>query len=182
SPRRRQYRCQAPLRAGVGVSMREAWTRGDDAGPASAADWLVRLQSPDLTEAEAVAFDAWLAADPANPSAYDGALSVLLELQAAAPAIARELAAPAARRSLRARAATRGWIVAGGLAAAATIVLAVMPFGAPQPATQSFATGKGEHRTVRLADGSTIELNAGSRLSVTLARHERRVVMPEGEA
>jgi transmembrane sensor len=57
-----------------------------------------------------------------------------------------------------------------------------MPFGAIAPATQSFATAKGEHRTVKLADGSTLELNAGTRLSVTLGRHDRHVVMPEGEA
>jgi len=72
--------------------------------------------------------------------------------------------------------------VAGGLAAAAAIALAVMPFSAIAPATQTFATGKGEHRTVKLADGSTVELNAGTRLSVTLGADDRRVTMPEGEA
>jgi transmembrane sensor len=163
--------------------MSEAWTRGDDARPAqTAADWLVRLQAPDVDETQALEFDAWLSAHPANAAAYDAALSVLLEIEAARAAIARELSAPPARQPLSA-AQRRGWLVAGGLAVAATVALAVMPFGALAPAaTQTFITGKGEHRTVRLADGSTIEMNAGSRLSVTLGAHDRRVVLPEGEA
>jgi len=165
--------------------MREAWTRRGDNGQAAsavAADWLARLSAPDFSEAEAVEFDAWLAADPAHERAYDAALSVMLELQAVAPAVARGLAQTPPRRPALSPAARRGWMAAGGLAAAATIVLAVMPFGAAPPAAQDFATGKGERRTVQLADGSAIELNAGTRLTVALGRHERRVTLPEGEA
>jgi transmembrane sensor len=161
------------------VSMSEAWTRGDDARRARAADWLVRLQASDLDEAEAVAFDAWLSADPANAAAYDATLAVALEFDAAADEIAQDLQAAPARRAFAARG---GWIVAGGLAAAAAIALAVIPAGLVGSTAQTYATGKGQHHTVKLADGSTIELNAGSRLSVTLGRHERRVVLPEGEA
>jgi transmembrane sensor len=158
--------------------MSEAWTRGDDARRASAADWLVRLQSSDLTEGEAVEFDAWLSAHPANARAYDAALAVMLEFEAASGAVLEALRETPVRRPAR-----RGWLVAGGLAAAAAVAVAVMPFGGLAPAAaQTFATAKGEHRTVRLADGSTLELNGGSRLSVTLGAHERRVVMPEGEA
>src|SRR5579859_2251730 len=167
--------------------MSEAWIKVDDGRLASAADWIVRLQSPDLSDAEVVEFDAWLEAHPANAAAYDRPLSVTLELQDAASTLSKGLAqsssteAPA-RRPLR-PAARRGWLVAGGLAAAAAVALAVTPLGLFAPATaESFATAKGEHRTVKLADGSTIELNAGSRISVTLGRHERHVTMPEGEA
>jgi transmembrane sensor len=158
--------------------MSEAWITGDDTRRASAADWLVRLQASDLDEVQATEFDAWLSAHPANARAYDAALGVMLELDAAAPEILRDLQAAPARRTT----ARRGWLAAGGLAAAAAVALAVIPFSAIGPVTQSFATGKGEHRTVKLADGSTIELNAGTRLSVTLGRHDRRVAMPEGEA
>jgi transmembrane sensor len=161
--------------SGAGIKADEA-RRAQTAG--AAADWVVRLQAPDLDEAQALEFDAWLNAHPANAAAYDAALSVMLEMEGAAPDISRELRTAPSRR----RASHRGWIVAGGLAAAATVALAVMPFGAPEPVVQSFATAKGEHRTVKLADGSTIELNAGSRLSVTLGAQERRVVLPEGEA
>jgi transmembrane sensor len=163
--------------------MGEAWIKIDEARLASAADWIARLQSGEPDEADALEFDAWLAAHPANAAAYDRTLNVALELQAAGPALARELAAAPDRVSSRTAARRRGWLAAGGLAAAATIALAVMPFGALQgPAPQAFATAKGEHRTVRLADGSAIEMNAGSRLTVALGAHERRVSLPEGEA
>src|SRR3569623_74433 len=145
---------------------------------AQAADWLVRLQAADLDEAEAVAFDAWLAADPANAAAYDATLAVLLELEAAAPRIEAELRRAPPRRSTAAR---RGWLAAGGLAAAATVAVALTPFSLLAPAAQTFATAKGEHRSVKLADGSAIDLNAGSRLAVGLGPRERRVAKPEGE-
>jgi transmembrane sensor len=166
------------------VSMTEAWNRGEDASRAAAADWLVRLQAPDLDASAALAFDAWLAEHPANPAAYDAVLAVTLEIEAAAAGLARAIEAAPVRRPGRERSQSfrRGWLVAGGLAAAATIALAVMPLSAFEAGTQTFATAKGEHRTVKLADGSTVDLNAGSRLSVTLARHERRIILPEGEA
>jgi transmembrane sensor len=162
--------------------MSEAWIKVDDARLASAADWVVRLQSANLPDAEVVEFDAWLEAHPANAAAYDRTLAVTLELQDAAPALADGLKQAPARRPLS-RGARRSWLVAGGVAAAATVALAVMPYSvfAPAPA-QTFATAKGEHRTIRLADGSTIELNAGSHLSVSLGRHERHVSLPDGEA
>jgi transmembrane sensor len=158
--------------------MSDAWTRGDDARRAQAADWLVRLQAPDADAAQACDFDAWLSAHPANAAAYDATLAVALELQSAADQIAEGL-----DRAPRRRPAARGWLIAGGVAAAAALALAVMPYGMLAPAAaQTYATAKGEHRTVRLADGSTLELNAGTSLSVTLGRHERHVVMPQGEA
>jgi transmembrane sensor len=165
------------------LPMSEAVIRGDDARRAFAADWLVRLQAPDLDEAQAVAFDAWLGDHPANARAYDATLAVALELDAKAAQILDAVRTASARRpGARRNAGKGGWLVAGALAAAAAVAIAVMPFGALAPAPQSFVTGKGEHRTVKLADGSTLELNAGSQLSVTLGRHDRHVVMPEGEA
>ncbi|MGZ3377495.1 MAG: FecR family protein [Phenylobacterium sp.] len=163
--------------------MSEAWIKVDEARLAYAADWLVRLQSADLSDAEVVEFDAWLEAHPGNAAAYDRTLAVTLELQAAASAIASEIARqPTPRHRLSAN-ARRGWMIAGGMAAAATVALALVPFSALAPAAaQNFTTAKGEHRTVRLADGSTIELNAGTQLSVTLGRHERHVTLPQGEA
>ncbi len=165
--------------------MSEVWTRGEDARRASAADWLVRLQSPDLDDAEAVAFDGWLSAHPANVQAYDDVLAVTLELQDAAPAIGKTFEDGPVHRRFTRRAPARGWLIAGGLAAAAAVAVAVMPFAGLQTAgsaPQTYATAKGEHRTIKLADGSTLELAAGSSLSVALAPRERHVTLTEGEA
>jgi transmembrane sensor len=46
----------------------------------------------------------------------------------------------------------------------------------------SYSTGIGEQRTVRLADGSTLELNARSKVRVHLGKDVRSVRLIEGEA
>lgn len=159
--------------------MIQGWLRDDDSRRAEAAEWVVRLQSGDLTEGQALAFDAWLSASDKNARAYDAALRVMFEVEASAPRIAFDLRRLPAPRPANSR---RGWIVAGGMAAAATIALAVMPVSLLSAPPQTYTTAKGEHRTVTLADGTRVDLNAGTRMTVTLARHERRVSMPEGEA
>lgn len=45
-----------------------------------------------------------------------------------------------------------------------------------------YRTGTGEQRTLRLADGSTVELNAQSAIRVTLLAGERRVALLAGQA
>ncbi|HEX5264309.1 MAG TPA: FecR domain-containing protein [Phenylobacterium sp.] len=89
----------------------------------------------------------------------------------------------ARRTAARSTGSRRAWLAVGGLAAAATIAFAVLPASVFLPlATQTFATTKDEHRSIKLADGSTLDLNADSRLSVTLGARDRRVVMAEGDA
>jgi transmembrane sensor len=154
-----------------------ARTSEGDARRASAADWFVRLAAPDLGEDELAAFDGWLA-DPANAYVYDETLAVALELEAAAPAMA---AALKSRRPGRALAGRRVWLAAGTVAAAAAVVLAVAP-GGPSAPERSYVTARGAQRSMTLADGSTIDLNAGSALKVSLGPHERRVELERGEA
>ncbi|WP_165837146.1 FecR family protein [Phenylobacterium hankyongense] len=152
----------------------------DEARLADASAWIVRLQDPQASDAEA--FDAWLSASEANGLAYDRALAVWDEFGAAGPEVLAGLAAAADRIRERGFGWRRGLIAAGGLAAAAAVALAVLPQVAAPPTEQVFATAHGERRTVKLADGSTIDMNAGSRLTVALGRGERRVAMSDGEA
>lgn len=158
--------------------MAEVFTTANDARAGAAADWLVRLSAPGLDASTAAEFDAWVS-EPANGRAYDAALSVMLEIEAAAGRIVEALAeTPAPRRA----ALRRGWMVAGGLAAAAAVAVALTPLSVFAPETLSFATAKGEHRTVTLADGSTVEMNAGSQLTAAFTHSARRVSLPQGEA
>jgi transmembrane sensor len=48
--------------------------------------------------------------------------------------------------------------------------------------TDSYATGIGEQRTIQLTDGSTVELNARSRVQVHLTKSQRDVTLLEGQA
>jgi len=45
-----------------------------------------------------------------------------------------------------------------------------------------YTTGTGEQRSITLADGSTVFLNAGSALSVDMSANERRLTLYEGQA
>ena len=149
---------------------------------AQAAAWIARLQRAEAGEADGVEFDAWLDAEPGNRAAYRQALELWHGFDDSAEAVLDELET----RSRRARPVmvlSRRWVVgAGGAAAAAALAAAVLPTLMAGPTTQTYQTATGEHRKVTLADGSVLDLNAETRLSVTLARAERRVVLAEGEA
>lgn len=168
--------------------MINAWRNGDDARREDAAAWVVRLEAGDLGDAEAVSFDAWLTASPENGAAFDAALAVSQTYAHEAGQVDRALAFRRARSAPVDRRTALGFGVGGfgvgGLGAvAAAAVLAVVV--APQlagPQTESYATAKGERRTVALADGSTIEMNGGAALSVTLGRQGREVVLHKGQA
>lgn len=144
---------------------------------AEAAEWLVRLQAEDVSESDALAFDAWLA-QPGAAAAYDAALGLDREFAANAAEVRQGLTDRRPGRGL----VRRPFVIGGALAAAALALAVVIPALDPTPATQSYATGTGEQRSLSLADGTKIDLNAATRLSVTLDRHERRVVLAEGQA
>jgi transmembrane sensor len=148
---------------------------------AEAAAWLARLRGPSTPEDHA-AFEAWYEAAPKHADAYE---AVLQSWEAAG--LARLTPAGQARSSLRAGRVYR-WRYAIA-AVAATVVVVLVAFGAdgavfaPNPArTVEFASGAGEIRTIELADGSRITLDAGSLLQTAYSADERRVVLVRGRA
>ena len=154
----------------------------DDEAMADASAWLARLQRDDVSEADGLDFEAWLDAAPANRAAYRHALAVWHEFEACPEDVLAELAAEARRAPLR-RAPTRRWLVgAGGFAIAAGLAVTVLPPMLTQSAMQTFSTGKGERRRIALADGSIVDLNAETRLSISFSGSGRRVVLDDGQA
>ena len=152
----------------------EATDRIADAGA-----WIARLEAADAEDA--VAFDAWLEASDANQRAYDQAIAVCEAYDAAAPQVLAGLATLARQR---AQAQQRAMLVVGGLAAAcavAAVSVGWLELSRPPP-PRAYATGVGERTRVRLADGSTIDLDAGTELTVALGHDARRVTLRRGEA
>ena len=75
------------------------------------------------------------------------------------------------------------WRARGGLSAAAALASMAVALGAWQWWHAGvYATDIGEQRTVRLADGSTVELNALSRITVTLSKTLRDIELARGQA
>jgi transmembrane sensor len=76
----------------------------------------------------------------------------------------------------------RVWLGAGGAIAAALVVavgVGLAPKGVP---TEIYQTAPGQTRVVTLADGTRIQLNSASRITVRFDRDARRVEMADAEA
>lgn len=158
--------------------MTSAWRHGDDARREDAAAWVVRLEAGDLGDAEAVAFDAWLSVGPENSAAFDAALSLSQAYAEAADEVSLGLSTTARRGPPVGR---RLFIGLGAVAAAAVLAVVVAP-QLSGSGSQVYATAKGERRTIRLADGSIVDLNGGTRLEVFFGGDGRRVTLAEGQA
>ncbi len=157
---------------------------------ARAAAWIAQ-RDEGLAPAEAAAFAAWQAADPAHAAAVarlEHVWAALHDLRDFRPeALAHpdpDLLAPARRRR------TLRFPLSTALAAAAIALLCVAGWQAahrpgPDPATPgvaTYATAAGGYQRISLADGSVVELNAGTALEVRYTPHERRVRLAQGEA
>lgn len=136
--------------------------------------WAARLEGGNMTDADRAALGSWLRADPEHREvlARYRQLSAQLDdqLAAAAESLAIHVAGVRRRRARR-------WGVT--LAAAAAVALGVTIWTL-RP--EEFSTGTGERHLATLADGSRVELNAQTELSVKLKRDERRVRLAHGEA
>lgn len=148
-----------------------------------AADWLTRLQRPEVDETDWLAFDAWLG-EPGSQEAYDAIQAVDEEIFQRGAAVRGELAEP--KRAAAKPAFSIDWRWLGGLGAAgaaAAVALVVAPWGELLPASDTlYTTAKGENRAIQLADGSHVDLNTDSHLSVRLENDARRVTVHDGQA
>jgi transmembrane sensor len=84
-----------------------------------------------------------------------------------------------ARRATHARPTRRSW-----LAIAASVVVAALACAAWWQSVHYplYSTDTGERRSITLADGSTVDLNARSKLRVEFSKNERRVELLDGQA
>lgn len=131
---------------------------------AEAAAWVARLQSPERDAETERAFRSWFESDTAHASAFNKATEVWEAIGGAASA------------GMRRRAPVR--------AMAAAAVVAVLAGGATFGLLRdpTYTTKVGEQRTVRLADGSRVVLNTGTKVVVDYREGERRVRLVRGEA
>jgi len=134
----------------------------------TAAEWIARLNADDRSAADEEAFRAWLAASPHNAAAFEQATDLwamvpgsTVKLDARSPLLSR-------RRIL---AACAGTLVVGG---AGTVAMQSALAGT------RYETGIGEQRRVALAEGSSLFLDAATRVRVLATTSRRRLWLDQG--
>jgi transmembrane sensor len=163
-----------------------------------AAEWLVEFNSGDPDSAARRRFDAWLRASPEHLRAYlellpvweDGALlppppgnpsvDELIAMGQRAEANVVAIGAHADANVVN----TRGRRSRPVLAIAASLLFICMAGGLTwlYLTHGSYSTGIGEQRSLVLEDGSTINLNAHSRVRVRFSAGTRAIELIEGQA
>lgn len=144
------------------------------AAEAQAIDWIIRQRDPAFADWDG--FADWLAADAAHASTYDALAALDQDLDALPPETSPSVVIiPAEPR----RPSRRVWF--GGAIAAALVAAITLPNLSLFGDANRIETVAGEHRTVDLADGSKIEINGAS--VVTLDKDRPRFARLEsGEA
>lgn len=155
----------------------------------TAAAWRLRVfGDSEPTAEDAAAFEHWLSASPRHQTAFDRASAAwdLLEPHTAAPEVirARRDALDYARK-----AGERRWLREPGrrtaLRIAACAVAAVALGASVWPLVDGvdvYRTHRGERREVTLADGSSVLLDANTKLRVRYTDEARRLTLDKGQA
>ncbi|MDP1631674.1 MAG: FecR domain-containing protein [Caulobacter sp.] len=133
---------------------------------AEAAGWLARLRNEGRSHESESAFLAWLRESDDHRASFD-AVTATFELAGALKEDRKQQWRPVQM--------DRRAVLAGlGVAAVGVGWLAMAP--------TVYATGIGETRTINLDDGSSILLDADSRIRVELDRRQRRMTLVRGRA
>lgn len=145
-----------------------------------AAAWIARLDSHELSADELIELRDWATASPAHLRELERLADVWESLD---PLIAlRAIIAkpkPARRRTLQTLAVAAS---IGVVAFAITLWTMSFDLADPIEIEAAYATDVGEQRAIEPGEGSTINLNTDSRVSIVYSASERLVKLTHGEA
>jgi len=178
------------------MNIRSSKTAKADLVAAEASAWFIEFRTGELTSGDRARFYEWLRRSPDHIQAYLEIAEGWAELPTSDPEQRLDIQTLIARArqgqdenvvslSLRETALPKRKLpsmraLAASLAGVA-LVLGVAVWSYLHHA-DTYRTGVGEQRTVRLLDGSTIELNALSSIRVRLSKNTREVDLKEGQA
>lgn len=169
--------------------------RIDDESMRAAADWLLRLDDPALSDEALQTWLEWLSASDANRHAFDELQTVRRRLRGMPVERRQELIERTTRRPQGLANAFRERLNlprperASGrrfpLALAASVLLAValgVWMYPSQDVTTTYAAPADRHRTVSLSDGSSLVIGAHAVVDVTFSRERRSLMVHQGKA
>ena len=150
----------------------------------TASAWLVRMETGTVTDDERRLFAEWLSADPAHPVAYREAKQFWRALDGLSADDIRQWDRFLPEDS--AVTPTHPIISWGRLTALAASILLIVAISAWMAVAWlpvgDYRTAVGEQRTVALSDGSTVQLNTDTALSIAISEESRRLTLHRGEA
>jgi len=170
-----------------------------------AREWIVFLQSDDVSEADQQRFERWLALDERHSSAYQQAQSIwqaasgLAALGSLEPLpgmdgtqtisdgllqrIKRWVFSPSPSPSPSEHSSRASWSQWGAALASVLLVALLIPSPEPAPPESTFyQTQTAETRSLLLADGSEVSLSPQSSIEVSYSEEQRQVKLLAGEA
>jgi transmembrane sensor len=172
---------------------------------AEASEWFIDFRAGDVNGEARLRFIEWLRRSPEHIQAYLEVSGVWSELPSSDPAGRFDIASliararnesdviplspvnprlppvpPAAILGVSRKFPRRSVLAAAALTLLASITALFLWI--ERDTARSYSTGIGEQRTIQLVDGSTVELNARSRVEVRLTDHRRDVALIEGQA
>lgn len=148
-----------------------------------ASEWVARLNADDVSGEDRARFEAWRAAHPLHARLYEALCATWRQFTAAGPLVravsfAQEMNEVAAGHTRRSR-----WSFP---AVAASIIVvaaaAAWPYMMKPAPSSAYKTAVGEHATIALPDGSTLQLNSDSSARVAFSETARVIHLERGEA
>lgn len=149
----------------------------------AAVEWFVRLRDTGVSDAEQAAFRTWLDEDPKHAEAYRELERLWAGLDQVEPSRSPASSRSDLRESVRVGADRRPGL--GWMAAAASIVLTLAIGGylfLPASLLADHRTLAGETRSIELPDGSVLQLNAATAVSLDFTEARRQVTLESGQA
>jgi len=146
-----------------------------------ASEWIARLDADDVTEEDRQRFEEWRAEHQAHARAYEELSATYQEYATAGPFIRAVSFAQSMSEAAATRRSPRRGALIGAAAALAACLIGAFIYMYRWPSTPTYQTAVGEHATISLPDGSTLELNSASTARVQYGRNERIVQLERGE-
>jgi transmembrane sensor len=153
-----------------------------DKAELEASEWIARLNADDVSADDRASFEAWRSAHPQNARAYASLRATWQQLAQAGPLVRAVSLGHALNDATKpSRLWSRRTFVATATGIALMGLIVAGYWREVHPAT-SFQTAIGEHATVELPDGSSLELNSNSQARVEYSASARVIRLERGEA
>jgi transmembrane sensor len=143
--------------------------------------WDARLRAPDCTDADRARFAQWRDADAANLAAFERLQTIVASLRTEMSRADVRALRDAALRA-RPRHQWRLSLLVAACFATVAVAMAVWTELPGADSVEQYSTEVGQRSTVTLRDGSSVELNAKTRVKVNFTQTQRRIELVDGQA